>query len=434
MTMKGHTMNPTRPETERAILGSIMLDADLVMNVLVNVGCDEPWFSTELHRAIYRFCLNRFRSGNMTDSVITSTGLTAQGVTVPDSDIGRYLETCMDTVSTVAHVRYHAEQLRGFILAEQGILTAEQASQLLQATDPADVPGALSAIHDSWLRLCVGNDDHKPLGTIGDELIEEWRNFDPDKHGHVTWPLYKLNEHVGPLADEFVFIVAKESVGKTAFALQMILQTASRGHIASLASLESSKKRLLPRMIGQLARINTLAMHYGRGDAGDFDRAAKAIERIRALPLRVSDSPATIDQLYAWGKGEKAAGSKLIVVDNMRHIRPSQKYNSPVEQMRDFSIRLKQIRDDIRIPVVVLHHTNDAGDVSWAKDIRRDADILMFLEVDEDNSVAPTPANEYTGRSIVQCHVAKNRDGKAGFQVGAEFKKEHQVFLAWEDA
>lgn len=420
-----HSSTDNRLTAERAIIGAVILDSAKAMSILIRMGCEPEWFKDATHSQAYTYAFDMFKAGKPVNSLLLTAGLKAKG---EKPNLQAYLESCVDACATVAHTEHYAEQLRGYRLIEAGLANMERDTTALMQADPLDVLRMVGGIQDSWIELCAMPADTKALHEIGAELIEEWSDADKLKRGHIMWPLARLNSAIGPLEDELVFLVAKESVGKTAFALQMILSVAYTGKIVSMASLESSKRRLLPRMIGQIAQINTLDMRYGHGEAEHFEKATAAVAKIRRLNLRVSDTPATIDQLYAWAKGEKAAGSALIVIDNIRHIRSTQTYRSPVEQMRDFSLRLKHIRDDIRLPVIVLHHTNDAGDVSWAKDIRRDADILLFLAENEELSVRGTESTGYIGKTIVDCQIDKNRDGKAHIEVQAQFFKEFQTF------
>ena len=138
-----------------------------------------------------------------------------------------------------------------------------------------------------------------------------------------------------------------------------------------------------------------------------------------------------MDQLLAWAKCEKKAGSKILAIDNMRHIRPGQKYASPVEQFRDLSVRLKWIRDDTGLPLIVLHHLTDDLDVSWSRDIRRDADILLYLIENETYSIKPTQENQWTEKSVIDFEVRKNREGLRGFKVLGEFDKKRQTFTEY---
>ena len=81
------------------------------------------------------------------------------------------------------------------------------------------------------------------------------------------------------------------------------------------------------------------------------------------------------------------------------------------------------------MPVIVLHHLTDENDVSWSKDIKRDADILLYMVNDDKGSIMPTKENEWIGRWVVDLDIRKNRDGEAGYSVKTEFKKRVQTFV-----
>jgi hypothetical protein len=97
--------------------------------------------------------------------------------------------------------------------------------------------------------------------------------------------------------------------------------------------------------------------------------------------------------------------------------------------MRYVSLRLKRMRDDLRIPVIALHHANAEGDVSWSRDLRRDVDVLLMMAHNEERSVTPESANGFRGRWFVDWTVDKCRDGRKGMTLVTEFDKERQVFI-----
>jgi replicative DNA helicase len=142
----------------------------------------------------------------------------------------------------------------------------------------------------------------------------------------------------------------------------------------------------------------------------------------------------TLDQLYAWGRAEARLGSRLIVVDNTRHIRVRGNVDR-VNEVAEISGRMKQLRDDTGVPVVMLHHSSldkktGKEDASWSSDIRKDTDIMLFLRHDEEKSKKPLYAGG-AGLWAVMAVVEKNRDAPAGYGVRLKFEKDHQRFTAW---
>jgi len=179
-----------------------------------------------------------------------------------------------------------------------------------------------------------------------------------------------------------------------------------------------------------VGRVNTLAMRHGWPDGSApsvFKAAREAAEKIKALPIAIDDNGMTTDQIRAFGQMEQARGARLLVIDNMKHIRYRSK-GSMTEQFREVAQELKWIRDDLNVPVIVLHHLNKAGDVSWSDDIRRDADLLLFLAVDE-SSIPYTPDNDWQGQTIVNVNCEKARDGRKNFSIQCEFLQNIQTFV-----
>ena len=127
----------------------------------------------------------------------------------------------------------------------------------------------------------------------------------------------------------------------------------------------------------------------------------------------------------------------MLVLDNTRHIRRGNSSESRVEWMGSLSARLKQLRDDTGVPLLVLHHAtkpNEHGkeDVSWSSDIRRDADCLVFLREDEERTT-PYSGPDEMGRCCVTFDVEKNRDGLRGVRVPLHFIKWRQAFAEWDE-
>jgi replicative DNA helicase len=312
--------------------------------------------------------------------------------------------------------------------AERALATSVEA---LKDTKPDDILQFVSAVQGDLLKVVESKEgDDTPMGDLALSMIEGWECTRPETL--INWPLPSLRKYIASLTDELVFIVAQESVGKTALALQICNEISrSLGKVTSYNSLETAKKRLVKRLLQQemhyrkkLYKIDDLT----RKDANPLDRTdAKTLSlRLNDLPIRFSDAPMTLEQIHSWARREKSNGSRLLVVDNMRHIQESKKYNSLTEKFQDFSLRLKWIRDDVKLPVVVLHHASygkegDKMDVGWAKDIKKDADILIYMKRGKDVNVDSETQD-------VEIIVDKNRDGRRGFSIETHLVLASQIF------
>lgn len=255
------------------------------------------------------------------------------------------------------------------------------------------------------------------IHAIGKAVIESWRSGEIAKMG-IQWPIQKLQQSIGNITDELVIIAALPSVGKTALSLQMALRSSESGRIVSFLSLESSADKIAQRLIATITQIPTLPLRAGHSTR--YDEALERWEKIKALPFRLRTGPHSADQIHAWAQAEKAAGSRLLILDNLKHVRITRKFNSRPEQFGWLSQEMKHVRDEVQLPFVVIHHMTDDDKLSWSSDIQRDFDIIVVMSA----------AEETKGQSScrVEFEVRKNRDGHSGFTVGATFEKDVQTF------
>jgi len=410
-------------EAQKAVIGCIAYRGDITD--CIRAGVEADWFDGP-YRAAFECAAGRFADGKHIDSLVLAAGLT--GIERPVL----FIDACIDAAVVPSNIVGYIDMIRGeYLKKKAGQMTAEDARTILH-TEPEEMDRTIAAIEDRWAHIIRHKREETSLLQAADDWLEKWKTK-PEEIEGLRWPLYKMNELMSPITDEYIFIAARESVGKTAIALQLCLNNSAYGHRTSYASLESSTSRICTRVLAHVGKVNTLPLRKYRAEPGEYEKAVEARKKLETIPFVITDRGMTIEEVYAWGKMEKSKGSKLLVIDNMKHIRQSRKYNNVTEQFRDYSTRLKWIRDDLRIPLIVLHHLNKELDVSWSDDIRRDADIIIAMTEDEELSIKPTQANGFTGKSIVDWDVQKDRDGERGFSISMEFQKQTQTFVQEHD-
>jgi replicative DNA helicase len=330
----------------------------------------------------------------------------------------RGIEAVVDATPTAANCQHYAEIVKKKFLARRIIDRCREASDACFHGE--DAPDEIHAgLQADLSRMIVVTDD-RPLHQVGIDLVEKWRNTKGEDTA-IRWPVPTLHAEYGHLTDEFVIIMAQPSVGKTAFALQTALNLAKHAVPCAYLSLESSVEKAVMRLIAQHTPTNTLRLRNGQSQPREYDNAALAAASLKELPLRITNKSMTLEQVRAWAMLEKAKGAKCLFVDNLKHIRSSQIVKNRFDEFAKHSIGLKFIRDDVGIPLVVLHHTNSEGKAAWSSDIQRDADVMITLATDEGRS-----------RENFECvdfQVVKNRDGKTGVKQ-LHFQKDIQTFTA----
>lgn len=379
-------------------------------------------------RAIIKAAIARHAEGQHIDAL---TVCEAAGIQWPEA------QACMDIVTTATEAAYYAQRVARYADLDRFAILGQWIQTRAAKTSPDDAPalaGEIGSATDRAMqagRLMVS-------GTLSD-AGKQWldRVTAPIEHNiMLDWPVERITSEMGRLDAEIVWLMAQPSLGKTAFVLQWLICLAMQGHLVSFASLESSAQSIASRAISQIAPMNNWAIRQRRASEAQIRQAYQAAAQIPEH-IRITDGSMTLDQLYAWGKAEARRGSRIIIVDNTRHIRVPGFATDRINATAEISTRMKQLRDDTGVPVVVLHHTTidrktGTETASWSSDIRKDADIIAMLRLDEDCTREPVRHDD-PGLYCVRFCVDKNRDGRAGFAIQMRFRKEWQLFERWMD-
>jgi hypothetical protein len=80
----------------------------------------------------------------------------------------------------------------------------------------------------------------------------------------------------------------------------------------------------------------------------------------------------------------------------------------------DFIRKLRDLRDLLKIPIIILAHPNAEGQVAWSRDVENFADVILYM--------VEVPL---TGIDIRNQHIEKNLD-ISGKHILAIFQKNRQ--------
>ena len=414
-------MTETREQIERATLCCVLHDPERALAVAINAGCTAEWFDDDNRRRIWQSIEARYGAARPCD-YLSLCQHTRDPKLIAEMDIAQ------DLAIIPAYADHYIEAMRGHWVYDKAVELAHRQLRVIEAANPIDADTEYDAIRESWQTLGAKPTDTATLGDIARAKVAEWIRPPRERPNRVHWPLAILQRHIGPLSNELVYICAAESVGKTAMVLQLLVENGKQGIRGEMASLESSRERLVPRLLSQLSGQNTLEADRGHACIEALREIQAAADSVDSLGFGVTDRPMSCEQLHAWGKLCKARGARYLVVDNTRHIKVRQRFASKVDEFSHVSLRLKGIRDDLQLPVIALHHANTHGDVSWSQDLRRDVDILLLMSVNEARTVVPSAANEWRGEWWVDVMIDKHRDGRKGIPMCLRFAKEQQRF------
>ncbi len=254
---------PNAIDAEKAVLGAMLIDADMRYRV---AGIVQPGdFYLKRHEHIYRTLLGL--NGDGTDIVLVSDALEAAGHLAEcggQSYLSELVEACAWSSNAEQYAAIIAEraQRRHLVTAAQAIT---QKAYDLDSTDP------LSLAHRLIMDIPTRNDGGGLVGmaeavsTLYDK-IEAWAR-EPLDFGEVrglATEIPSLDHLIGGLEPGWLMLIcARPMVGKSALAFEIARRNGEKGRRIAIFSLEMPRSDILLRWASCLSGVETRKVKRG---------------------------------------------------------------------------------------------------------------------------------------------------------------------------
>ncbi|MEF9991507.1 MAG: replicative DNA helicase [Paraclostridium sp.] len=414
---------PHSVESEQSILGSILLDKEAIITVTETIQPED--FYKEAHKIIYE-CMMKLNNKNEPIDLITLTEeLKKQGHL---DDIGgiSYITSLSTIVPTTSNVKYYADivkeksVLRKLIKVSNDILNLgyDSSIKVEEILEKAE-----KQIFD--ISQEKSSEDFQSINSVlmdTYDMIEKLYTNKEDITG-ITTGFDDLNKKTNGLQrTDLILIAARPAMGKTAFSLNLVQNSALKGD-ASVAvfSLEMSKEQLVQRMLSAQSHVELKKIKNGSLDENDWPRIIDAMSVLSNANIYIDDTPGIkISELRSKCRKLKIEkGLDLILIDYLQLMEGDGGNESRQQEISKISRSLKVIAKELNCPVVALSQLSRApeqrsdhrpmlSDLRESGAIEQDADIVMFLYRDE--YYHPDSDRKNIGEII----IAKNRHGETG--------------------
>jgi replicative DNA helicase len=399
-------------EFEQLVIGSVLLTNGKALDDLTLTGKD---FDDLGHEKIYTTMLEMKQARQPIDVMTV-------GAMLPK--LASYLHDCITATPTAASVSYYAERVIEEVTRRKLAHAGQVINMKAQHEDLATVIDQAKKEIDN---LSDRNTASRP-SYVSDELIPYLDEIDKPKNYPLS-PWKDLNDILGGFRPGALYIIgARPGIGKTIVGLQIAWELSKEGPV-SFHSLEMGKAELYNRIISMEAEVYIGNIEKGTLKDIDWDKIAKAKEKITSHQLAIHDkSGQNLLQIRAMANGVKSNGQlQAIVVDYLGLIQDTEKGRKRYEMITDISIGLKNLARDLEVPVIALAQLNrgpeqrkdskpDLADLRDSGGIEQDADAVILLHRE---SIAEDQFEWQKSWMIMK--VAKNRQGGLG-EVGLKFE------------
>ncbi len=415
---------PHSIEAEQAVLGSMIIDARCVGDVLGVVKASD--FYSSVNRDIFETIYSMFVNAKTTDPVTVLENMRIGGVWTESS--ASYLLELVSITPTSANVMEYAAIVRDMALLRQ---IADAGNDILaMAMDGAGgAQEILDAAEKKIYALRQGRNSAglEPISKIlvnAYAQIAEAAKTGNSIPGHSTG-LEDLDRQIlGLNNSDLILIASRPGMGKTSIALNIAMNVAkTSGKTVAVFSLEMSREQLAIRLLSSASLIDNKKLQTGRLSGEDWKSLGKAASMLSTYDLLINDNPSlTVADMNAQCRRLPNLG--LVVIDYLQLMQSaggSTKYSGENSQpvVSDISRMLQIMAKELNVPVICLSQLSRANesrqdkrpllsDLRESGAIEQDADIVLGLYRDDYyNKETETP-------NIAECIILKNRRGETG--------------------
>lgn len=281
----------------------------------------------------------------------------------------------------------------------------------------------------------ISANDESNTKAIIDDFVEELYSDEPKAQIKTGFPLmdYKIG---GLEPTQLVVIAARPSVGKTAFALNMLLNIANQGYKTSFFSLETTGVSILKRMLATKTGIELTRIKEMKDLTPDeITKLTSVASQILKLNVDINTQSNVTTQEVRKQALKSKDEQQVIFIDYLQLMQTDSKLDRR-NGIEKISRDLKIIANETGAIIVLLSQLsrgvesrNDKrpmlSDMKEAGGIEADASLAMLLYRDDYYN---QDEEDELGKSIVECNIAKNKDGETGV-IEFEYYKRTQRFM-----
>ena len=438
---------PQNIEAEQSVLGAMLIEKEAIPKVMEILRDTD--FYREAHRVIFNAMLELYNKNEAVD-MITVTEILKRDNKLEDVGGIAYVTSLANAVPTAANVTYHA-----CIFEEKSMLrklvsvSTQIASMGYEAND--DVKNIIDSAESKILEISNRKKtaDFTPINEIVLDSFKSIEALMGNKNGLTGLPtgFEDLDNLTSGLhGSDFIILAARPSMGKTAFALNVVQNVAIRAakkvggapKTVAFFSLEMSKEQLVQRMLCAEANIDSQRLRIGELRDEDWAMLINTADTLSSANIYIDDTAGiTAMDMRSRARRLKAEhGLDLIVVDYLQLMQGSGKKNNSgdrQQEVSEISRSLKALARELDVPVIALSQLSRSvearqvkrpmlSDLRESGSLEQDADIVAFLY--REDYYNPETEN----KNITELIIAKHRNGPVD-TVNLFFHKQYTKFV-----
>jgi len=421
---------PQDIEAEMALLGSMMLDKEVIGDVtsLIHRNESDRFYRPD-HRKIFEVLMDLYQAGKAVDLLTVRDELRRVGLLEEVGGVD-YIAQLAESVPNTLHAEHYARLVRDKAMLRDLISTVarindtayshhEDAREILDKAEHL-----LFEVTDQRI-----SEQAMQLREHFEEIFRRIETHDGQYITGVATGFLELDDLLSGLQPgEMVVIAGRPSMGKTALGLSMAEHIASVDRVpAGFFSMEMSNQALAQRVLCSKAQVDSQKLRRHMVSEKEIQDLQMACDALADMPLYVDDTPGmSVLELRAKTRRLYLRHEiRVIFIDYLQLMYSPRRTESRQQEVAEISRGLKAIARELNIPVVVMAQLNRnpegrtdkkpiLSDLRESGAIEQDADVVLLLHREDYyyKIKGETPPDDVRGRADVI--VAKQRNGPTG--------------------
>jgi replicative DNA helicase len=416
---------PQDIETERAVLGALMVDPNAIIQIADFLLSND--FYKPVHQKIYETIFDLFKNNQPIDILSVSTKLKEKNLL---EEIGgaNYLTDLINEVPTASHIAHYAKNVKEKKVLRDLIQTSAEINE--KVYENIGVENLLDEVEQKIFNITQRSLPQKYV-LLKDELQGAYERIEKMHRGEtairgVPTGFAKLDDILSGLQrSDFIILGARPSLGKTTLALDIARHAAVKNQVpVGIFSLEMSREQVVDRLIAAEAQVALWRLRTGKlNDQLEFDMIRESLDRLSQAPIFIDDTPSpSVLQIRSVARRlQIEQGLGLVIIDYLTLIQPRTDSSNIVQQTTEISRGLKALARELKTPVLAISQLNRSvdqreikiprlSDLRESGSLEQDADVVMFICRQNWEKTDATPEEKNSAEII----IAKHRNGPLG--------------------
>lgn len=448
---------PSNVEAERAVLGAILVNSDLVLGTLSSLT--EKDFSDEDKRNLLVFkAMKELDAHNHPIDVESVIDQLILSQTFNDAGGSDYIYELLNSPVNYENIDHYVGMLRNLGVFREYLAKLEKIQKAYLDGKVPDISEFMSVNTQELSEIASKRQiaAFKTAENVSNETRERIRRESKRNHANgvtgIDTGFTGLNTYThGWQPGNLIILAARPGMGKTALMLNFAYNASkSTGKTVAIFSCEMANDLIMKRIVASQAMVNISDLETGSMSSRDMAKVESTLSEIGRTKIYFDDTPnQALGDIVS--KAHKLKNDNpdlcMIFIDYINIIDAQAKYDSRSLEIGVITKTLKQLSRTLNVPVMALaqvsrdadkneNHTPSLSNLKESGSIEQDADLVLLLyraqyyknqglDTKEKNSQSTEALKQQVDAEnatkgtkdrieVVDLSVAKNRNGQQG--------------------